>query len=160
MKKCSKCKQEKEYDGFYKDKTSKDGYNTICKHCRLLHDRLRRIADPEWVKKRKEHNTQFHLLNKEAIFIRKRKWFESEKGKEYAKTNTLLYRQNNREKIRAHAAVYRAIKKGKLMRKLNCEICNGTKKIEAHHTNYSESLNVIWLCHCCHMRLHIYKLKK
>ena len=154
MKKCNKCKQEKEYDGFYKHKAAKDGYNAICKHCRLLHDRIRRINDPEWVKKRKEQNKQFHLSNKETIFIRKKKYRESEKNKESHRNSSMLYKQNNKEKIRAHEAVYRAIKRGELMRKLNCEICFGTCKIEAHHANYKQPLNVIWLCHSCHMSLH------
>jgi hypothetical protein len=143
MKKCNKCNQEKEYDGFYKDKAAKDGYNTICKHCRLLHDRIRRIKDPEWVKKRKDHNKQYHLLNSESIYIRKQKWRQTEKGKKYASLSHNSYKKNNREKIRAHGAIYRAVKRGEIVRKLNCEICYDTYRIHAHHANYDKPLEVI-----------------
>ena len=33
-KTCTKCKERKLLSEFYKDKTSKDGYNSICKACR------------------------------------------------------------------------------------------------------------------------------
>ena len=33
MKTCTKCKIEKEFSEFYKDKTKKDGYNSGCKSC-------------------------------------------------------------------------------------------------------------------------------
>lgn len=34
MKKCSKCKQEKNYSEFPKNRTAKDGYNNYCNFCK------------------------------------------------------------------------------------------------------------------------------
>jgi len=33
MKKCTKCQQEKEFSFYWKDKTRKDGYQSMCKPC-------------------------------------------------------------------------------------------------------------------------------
>lgn len=43
MKKCGKCREEKQFTDFYKNKTTKDGYGSSCKSCVKLHDR-RKIA--------------------------------------------------------------------------------------------------------------------
>lgn len=39
MKRCCKCKKEKEIGEFNKNKTRKDGYNTICRECSNAHSR-------------------------------------------------------------------------------------------------------------------------
>jgi hypothetical protein len=42
MKICTKCKIEKDLDGFHKHKASKDGLRTICKKCRIEQENGRR----------------------------------------------------------------------------------------------------------------------
>jgi len=39
MKVCSKCKIEKEFSDFGKDKTRKDGYRYVCKECNKPYSR-------------------------------------------------------------------------------------------------------------------------
>jgi hypothetical protein len=34
MKKCSRCKEEKSFDNFWKDKTTSSGYKSYCKNCK------------------------------------------------------------------------------------------------------------------------------
>lgn len=55
-------------------------------------------------------------------------------------------------KTKARHAVYKAIKKGDLKRE-PCEVC-GEEKTEAHHTDYSKPLAVMWLCTPHHHEWH------
>lgn len=153
MKKCSKCKEEKDYDSFYKDKRAKDGYNSICKICRLEMDRNRRKTDPIWALKRKMHNSKYHQDNREKIAERKKTWFTSEKGKESHLVSSKKWKQANSSKVLAHDAIYRAVKRGKIIPKEKCEVCGSKFKIEAHHPDYRQRLSVIWLCKHCHEKL-------
>jgi hypothetical protein len=51
---------------------------------------------------------------------------------------------------RAHAAVSKAIKNGRLPRPTTCTNCETSNTpIQAHHENYSRRLEVIWLCKSC-----------
>jgi hypothetical protein len=52
-------------------------------------------------------------------------------------------------------ALARAVKNGTVKR-LPCEQC-GNEKSEAHHTDYAEPLDVIWLCKKCHAKEHYQK---
>jgi len=58
----------------------------------------------------------------------------------------------SREERRAHAAVLRAIKTGRLIRQ-PCEKC-GKEKAVAHHEDYSKPLDVVWLCGSHHTARH------
>lgn len=53
----------------------------------------------------------------------------------------------------AHSMVETAILNGVLVRE-ECEICGDTKRIDAHHDDYSKPLKVRWLCKSCHGKLH------
>jgi hypothetical protein len=153
MKKCSKCKQEKNFSGFYKDRKAKDGYNSICKICRLEMDRNRRKNDLVWVEKRHLQNKIFHEENRETIAIRKKNWRATEIGRESHRLSSRKWKAKNGAKVRAHSAVERAIKKGTLQSKKFCEVCNSTKRIEAHHADYRKKLEVLWLCKLCHAKI-------
>ena len=50
----------------------------------------------------------------------------------------------------AHVEVWRALKKGKLVRPELCEECGKAGNIQAHHEDYSRKLDVKWLCSVCH----------
>src|SRR5262245_1452058 len=53
---------------------------------------------------------------------------------------------------RAHAAVRKAIKEGRLVRE-PCSIC-GAVEVEAHHWDYDQPLEVQWLCRRHHALAH------
>lgn len=48
------------------------------------------------------------------------------------------------------AAVSHAIKRGRLIKPKACQLCGKVGRLEAHHHNYAERLNVRWLCSVCH----------
>lgn len=54
---------------------------------------------------------------------------------------------------RARAAVAKALVTG-VLTKARCAHCASIERIEAHHANYEEPLNVVWLCRRCHARHH------
>lgn len=80
MKKCSKCKQEKELNNFGIDKKQCDGLNRVCKQCRQSFS--------------KEHSKRLYEKNKV--------WKENnvDKIKEYQKEYSKENYQNNSEKLR------------------------------------------------------------
>lgn len=82
MKTCPSCKLSKLYNEFHKNKTTKDGYGSICKICRNL--------------KFKE----YYSLNKEFI-NQKHKNYYNENIEVIAKLHS-NYRMNNKTKIQLH----------------------------------------------------------
>jgi hypothetical protein len=61
---------------------------------------------------------------------------------------------NNKAKRYATVLVRRAIIKGNMIRPGKCEKCENTKRIHAHHEDYSKPLDVNWLCQECHGERH------
>jgi len=55
-----------------------------------------------------------------------------------------IKRLSLKEKNRAQDKVQRAVRRGKIQ-KLTCAVC-GSRQSEAHHTDYSQPLLVVWLC--------------
>jgi hypothetical protein len=57
-----------------------------------------------------------------------------------------------RQRARTH--VYAAVKSGKLIRPPHCSQCDNPK-VQAHHDDYSKSLEVVWVCRKHHGLLHV-----
>ena len=53
---------------------------------------------------------------------------------------------------KARAAVQAALASGKLVKPSKCESCDQEEKLQAHHWDYAEPLDVSWLCRWCHER--------
>ena len=62
------------------------------------------------------------------------------------------FRDQHPEKYRAHYIVSNAIRDGRLERR-PCDVC-GRPDSHGHHEDYSNPLDVIWLCPVCHSALH------
>ena len=145
MKICKKCLKELPPSLFYKHKAMKDGLLSFCIECVKSRVKVHRDANLEQIK-------QYDRLRGRT---EKRK----QKVKEYGKRNarklakySYKWRKQNLMKARAHVKVARAVRKG-ILNKQCCEICFN-EKVEAHHPNYNEPLNVVWLCRQHHAELH------
>lgn len=77
---------------------------------------------------------------------------KSKKGKESFRLGQKKYAKKNKIKIKAHDIVNRKIRSGKLQRD-SCVICN-SNNAEAHHEDYNNPLDIIWLCSNHHKKWH------
>lgn len=147
MKHCNSCGNDKEKSQFGKRAASHDGLSPKCKCCSSAYDKSR-ANDPKRVKSRECY--ALTADGKEAAERAKNKWAANNKGKIYESTK--LYRERYPIKHKAHGMIAYAIKTGNLVSK-ECEVC-GNKKTHAHHDDYSEPLNVRWLCDTHHKQWH------
>jgi len=97
MKICSICKELKDYNLFYKNKSNKDGHHSSCKDCQSKNKKYDR-----------EKRRQYYLLNKERDreknSDRRKKYYLNNKEEENKKSKE--YKENNRERINNKALEY------------------------------------------------------
>ena len=60
-----------------------------------------------------------------------------------------------KEKVKAWNKLYYELKIGRIIKPTTCEVCKKESKIEAHHNDYDNLLDVIWCCKSCHSNLDI-----
>lgn len=132
LKRCFKCFEEKPNYEFYFHKKMADQRLGKCKEC-TRRDSRARYASPEGRKKI-------------ALYEKMRSKTDSRKLSviKYQKQSRL----RNHQKYKARTDVSNAIRDGRLI-KLPCIYCSNPKS-EAHHSDYSDPLNVIWCCFKCH----------
>lgn len=154
MKTCFRCQRELPLCDFYTHPRMRDGHLNKCKDCTRMdtakrHERLSR--DPEWF----EAECERHRL-------KARRYRENGKEKppspEKKRETLRRYRERFPEKERAKQAVNRAIRNGSLVPQ-PCEVC-GSKKVHAHHDEYSKPLDVKWLCPKDHASRHVQLRRK
>jgi len=135
MKKCTKCKLDKEITEFSKDKQKKDGLYPSCKKCESKAGKIYHTNNKEKESKRKKI---YYINNKEKILKRNKLWYinneeeirkkskiyyinyknkEAERKKIYYEKNKVhclssaqIYRKNNREAINKTARIYEAMR--------------------------------------------------
>ena len=103
----------------------------------------------------------------EKARIRKRNYYQ--RNKEEEKRKSRIYRAKHGaklylkekvkkifypEKIEAKYAVRNALRNNKISKPDKCSLCYLKCKPEAHHTDYSKKLEVVWLCRACHQKTH------
>ena len=66
----------------------------------------------------------------------------------------MICRIKKRIQLRAAGKVRWAIQSGLLTRSQVCDECGSKNYVDAHHSDYSRPLDVVWLCRSCHKRLH------
>lgn len=129
-KECFKCKRVLPLSSFYKHKMMADGHLNKCKECTRSDVSKNRSANLEYYRKydRERGNRQ------DADYIRE-------------------WRKKYPNKYRAHNLINNAIRSGNLVKK-SCAECDSELPAHAHHDDYSEPLNIRWLCPACHKQWH------
>lgn len=56
-------------------------------------------------------------------------------------------------RINAYSMTRKAIESGAIIKSEYCEVCGCTDRIECHHPDYLNPLNVRWLCKPCHVKI-------
>ena len=146
-KKCFKCGEVKCMSLFYKHNAMSDGHLNKCKECTKNDTKKNRIANIDYYTAyEKQRNKKPHRVEARKKYLA----LNPEKLRE-AK---LKWNKNNRHKKAAHLRVKRALVKGIMVKKQFCEICGDNGNIEGHPPNYTEPLNVVWVCKKCHTKIH------
>ena len=134
MKTCFKCKTSKPLVDFYKHSGMTDGYLGKCKECTKLDANKHRASNLEKIREYDRKRAKYPERIKASYEISK------------------AWRNEDKRRIKCHHAVSKAIRSGHLTR-LPCVRCGEVKSL-AHHENYDEPLNVMWLCQPCHKQRH------
>jgi hypothetical protein len=72
------------------------------------------------------------------------------------KLNPERFKNKRRDpvKVRAKNLLNEAVKTGRIKKPSQCTECGSLTIIHGHHEDYSQPLNVVWLCPACHGRRH------
>jgi hypothetical protein len=138
-KACFGCSQKLKLSEFYVHPSMADGHVNKCKSCVKSEAKARRAQDVDYYR----------------AYDRKR-WADGDKARSPSKRSSecsARWREHNREKIRCHQSVERALRKEVLVRPSRCSKCAAIGKVHGHHTDYSKPLDVQWLCPRCHSLL-------
>ena len=97
MKKCTKCKEIKEYSEFYKDKRAKSGLQSECKKCHSARTKIYREKNSEHYK---EYHKNYYKENMENHKCNSREYhLKSKFGITLDDYNEMLYNQDGKCKI-------------------------------------------------------------
>lgn len=138
MKRCPKCKEEKELDQFYNNCSLPSGKSSYCKPCQTAANRATIEKNPEL---HRATQAEYRAKNKAQV-----KQWNIEASAKY-QSNPL-----NRLKHACRSLTGRMVKNG-IINKYPCEIC-GDVNSQAHHKDYSKPWDVEWLCIEHHKALH------
>jgi hypothetical protein len=132
-------------------KTAARYIGKICsKHPELLGERILRNRNCSACKQ--EANYRHRRENKELYNNYAKEYRTRPIPKEQHRLNEHEQRLKYPERSRARSLARYAVKIGALIKK-PCNVC-GSIKVEGHHPNYDEPLNVIWLCKKHHVEAH------
>ncbi len=150
-KKCFKCGLHKPLEDFYKHPRMYDGHLNKCKECAKKDVKSHRIDNLDKVR---QYDRDRSMLP-HRVKARQEYYDKNRDNSEYKKImldSNRNYRSRNKQKYRATGIVNSAIHNGKL-KQLPCEKC-GDLKSQGHHEDYSQPLDVIWLCSRHHTARH------
>lgn len=150
MQVCRLCGIEKSFDGFYKHPSSKTGYDSKCKDCAKAMTKAARERNPE-------HYKAFDRAraNRPDRVSARKAYRQTEEGKKAVARANKAYQMRAPERRAAHIAVGNAIRDGVLKPWPICAIPECLcETVEAHHSDYSRPLDVVWLCNDHHREAH------
>lgn len=136
-----------------------------CKTCKsstesMFYPSIKTYCKEHWrarVKESRESNSDHYrsydrarASTPERIAARKA-YVRTPSGREAANRAKAAWRARNKLRAAAHAAVAKALMRGK-MERWPCEVCG--EQAEAHHPSYDMPLTVVWLCDVHHKEVH------
>jgi len=122
---------------------------------RVLSDRRKNYKEKQ-TEEIKAYNQKYYNENKDRIKENSYKNYLnlSEDKKKKRVEQVRNWRANNRHKSNAWSAVGNALIRGDLIKPVICEKCNCKDILHAHHEDYNKPLEIVWVCHSCHMKIH------
>lgn len=147
---CFKCKEHLPLDAFYKHKRMADGHLNKCKACSRKDSIFNREANLEYYREydRNRANLPHRVLQRKEYAL-------TDNARAISKTSKKKWIDLNEDKRGAHVVVNNALRDGRIEKPKNCEVCGKSDcRLEAHHEDYSKTLDVVWLCVSCHAKLH------
>jgi len=154
-KACKRCGVHKELNEYYRHSQMKDGYLNICISCKLAYSQAYRTQNIDKVRAydRARDSCPDRVHARKEYIAR----LKEEEPVRYAKMRlaaTKKYRGKNGKKAHAHTKVNNSLSAGKIAKPAHCSICGRNGKLEGHHADYPNPLQVQWLCPSCHKELH------
>jgi hypothetical protein len=111
---------------------------------------------------RSEKYRIYYTTHREEILAQRKAYYNAHKAfinalrrrKPYKDGLAVVSEASQMAKEKAHEAVREAVNNGLLIKPYSCERCGTIARLNAHHINYSNPLDVIWLCCKCHNAVH------
>lgn len=131
-KECFKCHQVKDLSEFYRHDRMADGHLNKCKACTRVDVRIN-AAVHDVKRLEYEHRRSRNGDRRRARAVRNKR-----------------YRFEHPEREAAYRAIYRAVRAGRVTKPTSCQGCGKNSEVHAHHQDYQQPLNIVWLCARCH----------
>jgi len=149
MKVCRQCNVEKPLAEFYKHSRMMDGHLNKCIPC--VKSRVQKHREVNLEKIRAYDKTR--AMKPHRVKARKQ-YMQTDAGKVAKRNSMQAYFERYPMIKAAHIMTRNAIRDKRLPQKFECSICQSTKKIEAHHDDYTKPFDIRWLCEQCHKSWH------
>lgn len=154
MKECKTCLITKPLTEFYKHSAMADGHINHCKECKRKKQLEIRNNNLEYYQEYDRNRPNQEERTQKTIARGK-----TEEGKAIKNKAMSAYKDKYPIKYKATRAVGNAVRDNRLIKPTICENCNTEKDkrlIHGHHSDYSKPLEVMWLCHKCHVEWHLH----
>jgi len=153
MKTCFKCGLEKPLSEYYKHKKMADGHLNKCKECAKSDVKQNRHERADYYR---EYDA-WRFKNDARVKQRQKSYILTQNGADRMRAAKTNWINSNPEKRAAHVILGNAVRDGRIIKPKSCSNCGNfypSRKIHAHHHDYSKPLDVTWLCLYCHADHH------
>lgn len=147
---CTSCKQWGYRYQFVASYLKRRYPHKLCKLCFSLQRKKRYRNDSEFRKKDNARSLKYQIKNKEKVNEKHRLWRKNNTEKTGVAQKDFYHR--NRDMKLAHGEINRLKRKGIVIPQ-PCEKC-GKTGVHAHHPDYKNKTDVIWLCPLHHKEEH------
>ena len=129
------------------------GVSNRCKECHKIKVKENREAKSDYYR---EYDAK-RFQNDPKVKERHKKYQKTDAGKASMTASRKKWVSQSPEKRAAHVLLGNAVRNGFVVKPIFCSKCGkheNSRKIHAHHEDYTKPLDVIWLCAQCHKNEH------